>query len=189
MRLLDQHKHHRWCLDSSQINQYQLGFALHPGRRWWEDIAVQPRQLLFVTANDWLTLCPLVCEDLARVEPISKVIRNVGPTLLVALLQDGPQLGSRWPARYATVLAEDPGSSVLTLTSLGMCARSVGGGDEPSRTVALWKDRRRVRELALADGADGMILSICANGGRNGLLTAVRMAAAPPTCCTLGLIR
>ena len=25
-----------------------------------------------------------------------------------------------WPARYATVLSDDPGSSVLTLTSVGM---------------------------------------------------------------------
>jgi 5-methylcytosine-specific restriction enzyme A len=51
-------------------------------------------------------------------------MRSVGPNLVVALLMDGPQLTARWPARYASVLADDPGSSVLTLTSLGMCLRS-----------------------------------------------------------------
>lgn len=29
---------------------------------------------------------------------------------------DGPQLGSRWPGRYAGVLADEPGCSVLTFT-------------------------------------------------------------------------
>jgi hypothetical protein len=48
----------------------------------------------------------------------------IGPNLVIALLMDGPQLENRWPARYATVLAEDPGSAVLTVTSLGMVRRS-----------------------------------------------------------------
>lgn len=66
----------------------------------------------------------LVCEDLARQDPAADLIRAVGPNLLIALLMDGPQLSGRWPARYASVLAEDPGTSVLTLTSLGMAERS-----------------------------------------------------------------
>jgi hypothetical protein len=66
--------------------------------------------------------------------------------LLIALLMDGPQLKDRWAARYASVLAEDPGSSVLTLTSLGMARRSrpflraTGRRAEPSRVIALWRD-------------------------------------------------
>ncbi len=58
---------------------------------------------------------------------------------------DGPQLSNRWPARYAAVLAEDPGTSVLTLTSLGMAERSrpiLGSGVRApvSRVIALWRD-------------------------------------------------
>jgi len=81
---------------------------------------------------------------------------------VVALLQDGPQLESRWSARYATVLADDPGSSVLALTSLGMSLRSVGAGHDPSRVVALWKDRRGAQELELEEGASGLLVSVCA---------------------------
>lgn len=57
---------------------------------------------------------------------------------------DGPQLPNRWPARYAAVLAEDPGTSILTLTSLGMVNRSrplKDGVRVPvSRVIALWRD-------------------------------------------------
>jgi hypothetical protein len=147
-----QDKHHRWKLDADQISAYSLGGMLSGTRSWWEAIRIPRRRLSFLTSNSWLTLAPLICEDLARLEPISDVIRGVGPTLLVALLLDGPQLTDRWPSRYAGVLADDPGTSVLTLTSLGMCHRSL-----PARlksreeavkirarsgsTVALWNDQ------------------------------------------------
>lgn len=146
-----QDKHHRWKLDSDQIATYSLGGTLSGSRSWWESIRVPRRRLSFLTSNSWLTLAPLICEDLARLEPISDLIRGVGPTLLVALLLDGPQLTTRWPARYAGVLADDPGTSVLTLSSLGMCQRSVPS--RPSReeaiamraqngaNVALWNDQ------------------------------------------------
>ncbi len=157
-----QPKHHRWCLDGEQIHQYHLGAALHPSRRYWEDIDVPERQLRFVSLSSWLTLCHLVCEDLARLDPVSDVIRSAGPNLVIALLLDGPQLEARWPGRYASVLADDPGSSVLTLTSLGMVKRCLPRGRTPSRVIALWKDSRRgVQELALDPSARGLLLSIC----------------------------
>jgi hypothetical protein len=88
----------------------------------------------------------------------------VGPNLVVALLMDGPQLASRWSARYASVLADDPGTSVLTLTSLGMCHRSRPAGTaqfEPSRTIALWKDKLYgFREISLPPGAQACVLSL-----------------------------
>jgi hypothetical protein len=158
----DQHKHHRWCVERNQIELYELEWVLHPNRRWWEFIKIRPRSLQFVIANEWLTICPLICEDLARIDPVGGLVRGVGPTLVIALLQDGPQLKSRWSARYATVLADDPGSSVLTLTSLGMSLRSVGGGYDPSRVVALWKDRTGAKELGLEEGASALLLSVCA---------------------------
>jgi hypothetical protein len=155
-----QHKHHRWCLDPPQVEQYHLGAALDPSWRWWEAIEVQRRRLTFVTVSDWLTVCPLVCEDLARPDPVTDVLRAVGPTLVVALLLDGPQLAARWPARYASVLADDPGSSVLTLTALGMAERSQPPGASLSRVIALWKDPRRgLQEIPLGAGMRAVALT------------------------------
>jgi hypothetical protein len=155
-----QHKHHRWCIDAAQLEQYHLGAALDPDRRWWEAIEVYRRRLTFVSLTDWLTVCPLVCEDLARPDPVADVVRAVGPTLVVGLLLDGPQLAARWPARYASVLADDPGSSVLTLTALGMAERSQPAGMDPSRVVALWKDPRRgLQQIPLAPDARAVALT------------------------------
>jgi hypothetical protein len=155
-----QHKHHRWVLDASQVHQYHLGAALDPRRHWWEAIDVPRRSLTFVTVSERLTICPLVCEDLARPDPVTDVVRSIAPTLVVALLLDGPQLAARWPARYASVLADDPGCSVLTLTALGMAQRSQPPGLDPSRGIALWKDPHcGLQEIALAPGAEGVALT------------------------------
>ncbi|QQR90366.1 MAG: hypothetical protein IPJ88_01040 [Myxococcales bacterium] len=159
-KTFEQCKHHRWRMDEAQIKQYDLGFALDPRKYWWEDIEIKHRTLQFVVANEWLTICPLICEDLARTDPVARVIRGVGPSLVIALLQDGPQLKHRWSARYATVLAEDPGSSVLTLTSLGMALRSRPDGKAPSRTIGLWKDRHGAQELPLDEDAEALLVNL-----------------------------
>jgi hypothetical protein len=157
-----QAKHHRWCLDRAQIMNYRLGSALHPSRRWWEDIEVTRRKLRFIVANSWLGICPLICEDLARQDPVAHIIRSLGPTLVIALLLDGPQLGGRWPGRYASVLADDPGSSVLTFTPLGMSERSVPPGESPKRVVGLWKDSKNgVRELSLDARSEALLVTLC----------------------------
>lgn len=71
-----------------------------------------------------------------------------------------PQLNSRWAARYASVLADDPGSAVMTLTSYGMVQRSRPRGREASPVIALWKDASRgVREIPLEAGAHGVLLT------------------------------
>jgi hypothetical protein len=57
--------------------------------------------------------------------------------MVVALLLDGPQLASRWTARYASMLLDDPGSAVLTLTSYGMVANAWHEDLPPSSVVAL----------------------------------------------------
>ncbi len=143
---LTQAKHHRWCLDRAQLVSYQLGGQLpvSDSRSCWENIELPPRRQNFVTFNR-LTWTVLVCEDLARQDPAAELIRAIGPNLLIALLMDGPQLSGRWPSRYASVLAEDPGTSVLTLTNLGMAERCrpvlpTGRRAEPSRVIALWRD-------------------------------------------------
>jgi PAS domain S-box-containing protein len=155
-----QHKHHRWSLDEPQIRQYHLERRFHPGRRWWEAIGVERRSLMFVTVDQFLTLCPLICEDLAQPDPVATIIREVGPSLVIGLLLDGPQLAERWPARYASVLADDPGCAVLTLTSLGMAQRSLPPGFSPSRSVALWKDAHSgIQELSLDEGAAALAVT------------------------------
>jgi hypothetical protein len=158
---IGQNKHHRWSLDESQLYQYHLGGVLHPSIRWWEAMRVPRRAIEFVEVAE-LTLVTLVCEDLAQNDEIGGLIRSVGPTLVYALLLDGPQLTSRWAARYASGLADDPGSAVLTLTSFGMVQRSRPHAHEASRVIALWKDPARgVREMPLDTGAHGVLLTIC----------------------------
>jgi hypothetical protein len=161
-RRLAQPKHHRWCLDRTQIDNYHVGAALHPRHLWWEDIALPARELRFIVANSWFGLCPLICEDLARQDPVAQIVRTLGPPLVIALLLDGPQFEGRWPGRYATVLADDPGSSVLTFTALGMASRCVPEGKTPSRVVGLWKDARNgPKHLELAPAARSLLLTIC----------------------------
>ena len=155
-----QYKHHRWRMDAEQVYQYRLGATLDPSRDWWEAIGIRRRSLTFVSLCDSLTICPLICEDLARPDPVSDVIRAVAPSLVVGLLLDGPQLSPRWPARYASVLADDPGCSVLTLTSLGMAERCQPPGCQPSRVISLWKDAHRgLQQIELAPGAHAVALA------------------------------
>src|SRR5262249_42920088 len=74
----------------------------------------------------------------------------------------GPQLTSRWTARYASVLADDPGSAVLTLTSFGMVQRSRPHQRDVAPIVALSRDPARgFREIPLEAGAQGVVLTVC----------------------------
>jgi hypothetical protein len=156
-----QRKHHRWSLDEAQINQYHLGGVLHPHVRWWESMEVPRRAIEFVEVAE-LTLAALVCEDLAQNDDVAELIRQVGPTCVLTALLDGPQLNSRWAARYASVLADDPGSAVMTLTSYGMVQRSRPRGLEASSVIALWKDPSTgVHEIPLEAGAHAVLLTIC----------------------------
>jgi hypothetical protein len=157
-----QNKHHRWALDESQIYQYHLAGALHPHVRWWEAMEVPARSLQFVSVGEEITIVSLVCEDLAETDQLADVIRSVGPTVVFTVLLDGPQLASRWAARYASVLADDPGSVVLTLTSFGMVQRSRPPGREASPIVALLKDAEHgFREIPLEPGAQAVLLTAC----------------------------
>jgi hypothetical protein len=156
-----QSKHHRWSLEARQIGQYHLGSILDPNRTWWEKIDVSNRTCVFTVVRWGASLTVLVCEDLARFEPVLPIINAVGPNLVIALLMDGPQLERRWPGRYATVLADDPGSAVLTLTSLGMIRRSSMPGAGDQRQIALWKQAGGTAcELSLPVGDHALLLSL-----------------------------
>jgi len=153
-------KHHRWQLNRSQIQQYGLSQQLPPGVKWWEAINIGRRRVSFVNIGDGLTVCPLICEDLARQDPIADLIRQVGPSLVVSILMDGPQHKDRWSSRYAAILSEDPGSAVLALTSFGMVRRWNTRFGRLSRVVALWNDKEGSREIELDEGAHGILLTL-----------------------------
>jgi hypothetical protein len=136
-----QSKHHRWKLDENQVKRYGMS-ELAGKPHWWEDIDISNRTLNLFAMKPWLTMTVLVCEDLARPEPVGDLIRAVGPNLVIALLMDGPQVETRWPARHAMVLTDDPGCSVLTLSCLGMTklGSDPARGPRSARAVALWRD-------------------------------------------------
>lgn len=138
-------KHHRWTLDRDEILVYGLEGRLSPSLAWAEDIDLLSRRVDFSVIRQSSVISAMICEDLARVDPCQEVIRAIGPRIVFALLMDAPQLKARWPARYATILAEDPGSAVLTLTSRGLMTRQHRLGKFPSsggadRIVAPWRD-------------------------------------------------
>ena len=156
-----QSKHHRWCLDGDQVKRYHLGNVLDPQARWWEAIEVSYRHCFTTVFRPGAALSVLVCEDLARYDPVLTVMNAIGPNLVLALLMDGPQLEHRWSGRYATSLADDPGSAVLTVTSLGMIARSSMPGETISREIALWKEPGgKAVPLKLPKGDHALLLSL-----------------------------
>ena len=65
-----------------------------------------PRRLIeFVQVGEEVRSSRRCARNLAQ-DDVAAVIRSVRPTIVVAVLLDGPQLGSRWGARYASVLAD-----------------------------------------------------------------------------------
>lgn len=165
LSFLIREKHHRWKLTKDQIEGYGIETALPTDRNWWEHLDLLERDLDLFVYRGGTSLTTLICEDLARVDPCQVVLRSIGPNLVIALLMDGPQLEGRWPGRYATVLAEDPGSSVLTFTSLGLIERQNQRQCYPmSSSVALWKDEANgVKRLELPRSADAICLQLRAD--------------------------
>lgn len=157
-----QNKHHRWRLNRTQADSYALDFdPSHDNDKWWEDIDVSRRTLPFFGLRKEMSFVTLICEDLARSDPAMSAVRAVGPNLVVALLMDGPQLAVRWPGQYATVLADDPGSAVLTLTCAGMVDRSNWQQSRPVRSIGLWRDAGgKTQEIALPERAGGVLLTL-----------------------------
>jgi hypothetical protein len=155
-------KHHRWCLDEPQITGYGLASVLDPFLAWWETSALGEPEINVTVFRQGSAFTSMICEDLARSEPCHHMLRAVGPNLVFALLMDGTQLPLRWSARYATVLADDPGSSVLTLTSRGLMARANERGDfEPSWNVGLWKDDTgRTVAIDCPPNSDAVVLTL-----------------------------
>jgi hypothetical protein len=161
VHLPTQEKHHRWQLEEFQIGRYGLDRILAPDRLWWEYSKIEKRTLNFIPLYDWLTMTVLICEDLARPDPVGEIVRAVGPNLVISLLMDAGQRTDRWSSRYAAALADDPGCSVLTLTSLGM-TQLTGTSTPKSRSIALWKDAKSgaAQVIDLAPRASAIVLKI-----------------------------
>lgn len=155
-------KHHRWRLDATQLGSYALSHRLAPNKIWWEDIKLPHREMLFAEFCAGSVLTTLICEDLARIEPCQVALRAVGPNLVLVLLMDTAQIVQRWPYQYAGVLADDPGSSVLTLTSFGLVKRSNLSEDRNSRQIGIWREPHAgpAREISLPVGYDAQLVSI-----------------------------
>lgn len=169
-------KHHRWCIDSGQARQYALNGSFGEDGIWWEHHEVAERVLHVDVFRAGSVFTAMICEDLARVDPVVSAIRAIGPNLIFALLMDGPQIKSRWPGLYATTLADDPGSSVLTLTSFGLVSlsgrtREATTGDPGRPVIALWKNypgpaqpghrhRSEPLEIELDRGSQAVLLKL-----------------------------
>lgn len=153
-----QNKHHRWKLDDAQIKTYGLRHQLDPTFVWWEDTDVSGRTVDYHVFQKGACFSSLICEDLARQDPCKPSIQAVGPNLIFALLMDAPQLKNRWPGRYTTGLVEDPGTSLLTVSSLGLIERSNWVHNATRRTVALWGDQNSIREIDLPLGYEAILL-------------------------------
>jgi hypothetical protein len=155
-------KHHRWRLDKNQLQNYALSQRLSPTKFWWEDIDLPPREMLFAEFSAGSVLTTLICEDLARIDPCQIALRSVGPNLIFVILMDAAQVVARWPYQYAGVLSDDPGSSVLTLTSFGLLRRSSLSEGHKSRSIAIWREPQSStpKLIELAQGYHGQLLSL-----------------------------
>ncbi|MER8772232.1 hypothetical protein NKH63_26455 [Mesorhizobium sp. M0960] len=160
--LTSRRKHHRWRLSGDQILDYNLQGILDESAAWWESHRIAQREIHFFHFRQTSVFTTMICEDLARSDPCHDILRAIGPNLLFAILMDGPQTRFRWPARYAATLADDPGTSVLTVTSLGLMDRSTRAGKyPPNSTVAMWRDESgTTRELTLDEGSRSLLLSL-----------------------------
>lgn len=163
-RITSQKKHHRWRLDRRQLADYTLSATLHPDRDWWEDHQISQRELNFFQFRRSSVFCSVICEDLARNDPVHEIIRSIAPNIVFALLMDGAQIPNRWPARYASTLADDPGCSVLTITSFGLIKRVNENSIHPrSDSIGLWKDETgNTVQIKLPDSARGTLISLSA---------------------------
>ncbi|MBB4022529.1 MULTISPECIES: hypothetical protein [Actibacterium] len=155
-------KHHRWMLTPSQLSDYAITSSLDPRVNWWETHNIGQREMHFFPFRKNSTFTSMICEDLARSDPCHEVLRSIGPNLVFVLLMDGPQLVNRWSARYACSLSDDPGCSVLTLTSFGLIERSNRTqAHKPQRAIAFFSSPFGQTSLYLPnDNAKALLITL-----------------------------
>jgi hypothetical protein len=158
-------KHHRWKLNRRQIERYGLSSQLDTKKSQWENIPLSKRIVEFFQLRSGTSTTILICEDLARADPVQSVLRSVGPNLVIAILMDGPQRSFRWSGHYAGSLADDPGSSVLTLTSFGLIERGSALDNSHSRSIGYFRGSygKDEQELQLPVGAHALAIRLVAD--------------------------
>jgi hypothetical protein len=169
VRYFSQRKHQRWRIDEDQIKNYALGSVLSTSNGWWEDHEIGQRELHFFQLRSNTVFASLICEDMARNDPCHDIVRSVAPNLVFALLMDGPQLPTRWPARYAGALADDPGCTVLSFTSYALVGRSNGQSqDRTSNSVGLLRDSTgATHEIVLPRNKDAILISLSSSEAKD----------------------
>lgn len=164
MASMSRGKHHRWMLNRYQIERYGLQAALPHSKDggYWEHISLNHREIHVNAFRGSSVFTVMICEDLARSDPVHEPLRAVGPNLVFVLLMDGPQVEQRWAARYSLGLAEDPGSSVLTLTSRALVARANEGYEPQSWSVGIWQDGdgHSPKRIVCPPGTDAIVVSL-----------------------------
>jgi hypothetical protein len=166
MATVSRPKHHRWSLENNQIKTYGLQSSFPPMEsenvRWWEKIPLHSRSIHVNSLRSSSVFTAMICEDLARSDPAHEPLRAVGPNLVFVLLMDGPQEEWRWASRYSTGLAEDPGSSVLTITSMALIERwNRARPDEASWNIGIWKDEAgRAKTLECKPGSQAVSIQL-----------------------------
>jgi hypothetical protein len=178
-------KHHRWLMGRAQIKEYGLEEQLDPNLTWWEYLEIEERVVNMDVFRKTSTIAVACAEDLVRVDPGLAMLRNVGPNLIVGLNMDGPQMKKRWVGRFSASLTDDPGSSVLILTSKAMINWSVEArtsenrGDEvqapPETGIALWRnypthdttDREQTVEIKLESGSQAVLIHLMSESARD----------------------
>jgi hypothetical protein len=168
MASMSRSKHHRWALTRFQVGRYGLdsSFASSPKetKQWWECIDLNQREIHVNAFRRESVFSVMICEDLARSDPAHEPLRAVGPNLVFVILMDGPQTPKRWSARYSLGLADDPGCSVLTLTSRALIERAnnVASRGKGPWNIALWQagDDYRPKKIVCAAGAQAVVVTL-----------------------------
>ena len=173
MATVSRPKHHRWSLDRKQIESYKLNSSFQSTRvdlarkpecfKWWEHIPIYQRRIHVNALRDSSVFTAMICEDLARSDPAHEPIKAVGPNIVFVLLMDGPQIEWRWAARYSTGLAEDPGSSVMTITSKALVERWNAGKKvkEKNWSIGIWKDsKNRAKEIICSPDSQAVVVEL-----------------------------
>ena len=74
---------------------YKLGHLLDKRMEWWEHIDMSSREFNFFALGDGLVISALICEDIARPDPVAHLLSAVGPQPRACATDGRPQVDWR----------------------------------------------------------------------------------------------
>jgi len=120
--LWTQDKHHPYSISAEQIAQWGLQRQLGKVKR--NEVGTSTRKKVVIRDIPGSgRFCVVVCEDLARSEPVQNAIRDFGVDMGVVVVMNGLFSESGWRLRHAVNLAEEPGSRIAIGNSCAILAR------------------------------------------------------------------